>query len=140
MSVDWQRGGDLLHGPLLDRAGTLPLSLTAVLCDLRPRFLAKCTVGRGYRAVARNGRVLLACDRPLAELAGRAARVRLQVWHRALLPGDPPEPYGLLVCIGTRPSAAPEPPYHTHLAKTGAGTAELILDVGGGLGLEFHPA
>lgn len=140
MSVDWQRGGDLLRGPLLDRAGTLPLSLSAVLCDLRPRFLAKCTVGRGYRAIARNGRVLLACDRPLAELIGRTAYVRVQVWHRALLPGDGPEPFGLLLYVSTRQPTAPEPLYHTRLAKADAGTAELILDVGGGLGLEFYQA
>jgi hypothetical protein len=114
----------------------LPLTLTAVLCDLRPRFIAKGTAGRGYRAVARNGRILLACDRPLAELVGQTARVRLQVWHRALLPGDRLEPAGLLLYIGTQRRAVSELPYHTRLAKPGA--AELILDVGGGLGLEFY--
>jgi hypothetical protein len=138
MTVDWQRGGDLLHGPLLDQAGRLPLTVTAVLCDLRPRFIAKGTAGRGYRAVARNGRVLLACDQSLAELVGRAARIRLQVWHRALLPGDRPEPYGLLVCIRMRDRAVSERLYQTRLAREGENAADLILDVGGGLGLEWY--
>src|SRR5262245_62037945 len=88
----------LLSGPLVESAGW-PLVLHPALCDLRPRFLAKGQVGRGGRAVARNGRVLLAADRPLPELAGRAAHVRLQTWHRALLPGDPPEPHGILLCL-----------------------------------------
>ena len=137
MAVDWQRGGDLLRGPLLDQAGSLPLTLTAVLCDLRPRFLAKGKAGRGYRAVARNGRILLACDQPLVDLIDREARVRFQVWHRALLPGDRPEPYGLLVCIDSRYRTAPDRLYHTRLVKSGESAADLILDVGGGLELAF---
>src|SRR4051812_28608096 len=89
----------LLGGPALDAGTPWPLVLRAVLCDLRPRFLPKGVVGAGHRAVARNGRVLLCSDRPAAELAGQVARVRLQTWHRAILPGDVPEPYGILLCV-----------------------------------------
>ncbi len=138
MTVDWRHGGDILRGPLLDAAGILPLTVPAILCDLRPRFIAKCKVGRGYRAVARNGRVLLACDRPLAELVGREARVRFQVWHRALLPGDCPEPYGVLVYVDIRHLGGSERRYHTRLAKAAESAADLILDVGGGFNFELY--
>src|SRR5437879_6049510 len=89
----------ILWGPLWATAGTLPLTLSATLCDLRPRFIQKYQVGRGYRAIARNGRVLLASDCSLADLAGRCARVRFQTWHQAILGGDKPKPYGLLICV-----------------------------------------
>lgn len=138
MAVDWSRGGDLLRGRLLERVGSLPLTVAAVLCDPRPRFLDKGRAGHGYRAVARNGRVLLASDVPLVELAGRVARVRLQIWHRALLPGDRPEPYGLLMFIRTRNQVMAERLYQTRLAKRGENAADLILEVGGGLELEWY--
>src|SRR5206468_2022091 len=80
-------------------AAPWPFALRAVLCDLRPRFLPKAAVGPGRRAVARNGRVLLCSDRPLDALAGQPASVRLQTWHRAILPGDLPAPYGVLLCV-----------------------------------------
>ena len=90
---------DLVWGPLLASPQALPLTLHTRLCDLRTRFLPKGAVRQGHRAIARNGRVLLATDRPLAELADRPAQVRLQVWHRAILPGDAPAPYGILLCV-----------------------------------------
>src|SRR5205823_14428060 len=96
---------DLLQGSLLTKDGSWPLLLCARLCDLRPRFLVKQRVGPGYRAVARNGRVLLASDRQLVELIGCTAWVRIQTWHRALLPGDRPEPYGILLCIRSLPGS-----------------------------------
>jgi hypothetical protein len=121
-----------LGGPLAS-AGAWPLSLSAVLCDLRPRFLPKGRAGRGYRSIARNGRVLLCSDRPPAELAGQTAAVRVQLWHRAVLPGDAPEPFGLLLAV--RCHAAP-PAFTARLGKSAAG--ELWLDVGGGVALGFH--
>ena len=63
----------LLSGPL-SRAGTWPILLRVRCCDVRPVFLPKGRVGRHYRAVARNGRVLLASDRGLAS------------WNRATSP------------------------------------------------------
>ena len=89
----------VLWGPLLDAAGSLPISLPVRFCDPRPRFLAKGTIGRGHRAVARNGRALLASDVPLAELANQVVRLRFQTWHKAILVGDRPEPWGVLMCV-----------------------------------------
>ena len=127
----------LLAGPLVE-SGPFPLSLVALLCDLRPRFLPKCRVGSGYRAVARNGRVLLASDLPVPELTGLTARVRLQTWNRAILEGDRPEPYGVLLCV--RRCAGPvAQPIRTArlLAAKDAPADALRLDVGGGLVLSF---
>jgi hypothetical protein len=144
--------GELLRGRPEMAGRPWPLTLRAQLCDLRPRFLPKGAVGRGdplarapaeavsrrgYRAVARNGRVLLASDQPVTELAGRIAEVRLQTWHRIILPGDPPMPYGILLCIRCSESAA-DPEYVTRLARRGEGPADLELDVGGGLVLQFQ--
>ena len=130
--------GELIWGPLLHSAGTSPLCLRTLLCDLRPRFLDKGRAGRGYRAVARNGRVLLASPLPLAELVGRAVRLRLQAWHRAILPGDSPEPWGILLCVHLEDRPGSEPPFTTRLAFPCAGESDLCLDVGGGLVLEFR--
>jgi hypothetical protein len=104
---------------------------------LRPRFLAKGRVGKGYRAIARNGRVLLASDRSLEELAGCVAVVRLQVWRRALLPGDVPKPYGLLLCIRSDANPGAEAAYLARLVLTPDPAAVLTLDVGGCWVLEF---
>ena len=124
--------------------GRLPLALAVVWCELRPRFLPKGRAGRGYRAVARNGRVLLASDLPLEELAGHPAHMRLQVWHKAVLPGDLPTPYGLLVCSRSQSRLDAGPVFHTQLVPGSRGAAEspssLTIDVGGGMVLEFQEA
>jgi hypothetical protein len=130
---------DLLWGPLVE--GTLPVCFNALLCDLRPRFLPKGSVGRGYRAVARNGRILLASDRPLSDLAGQPARVRLQPWHRAILPGDRPEPFGILFCVRDQGDGqAQEVPFAARLVPAPEAGFDLALDVGGGRVLEFRRA
>ena len=133
----------LLQGPLLEAPSPWPLSLWAWLCDLRPRFLPKGTVGTGHRAVARNGRVLLCSDRPVADLGGCLARVRLQTWHRVFLPGDVPQPWGVLLCVrcldgcsGPTPEAGPC--YRTRLVRPAEQQGELFLTLGGGLVLEFR--
>ena len=127
-----------LSGPLWTTNRVWPLLLHARLCDLRPRFRTKSIGGCGFRAVARNGRVLLASDIFLSELTGRLVRVRLQTWHKVILPGDPPEPYGILLCARTLPHAGNEPHYTTRLAASSEEPFDLALDVGGGLRLEFH--
>src|SRR5260370_18700991 len=126
MPSEWAKGLEhLIWGSLLVGQDSNPapqpsayesLCLRAVLCDLRPRFLHKCRVGRGYRAVARNGRVLLASDGPVTDLGGRVALVRLQTWHRAILPGDALQPYGLLLCVRTT-EAGGEPGYAAQLVR-----------------------
>src|SRR5437773_84201 len=90
-------GGPLL-GPSPDRLEH-GLCLDVRLCDLRPALISKGGVGRHYRAVARNGRVLVASPLPPADLAGRVVRLRLSYWHRRILPGEAPEPFGLLLVV-----------------------------------------
>lgn len=124
----------LLRGPLAER-GPWPLILCARLCDLRPRFLPKGEAGRGYRAVSRNGRVLLASDRPVAELAGSVARCRFQTWHKRVLFDGPPAPYGLLLYARLD---AVRPDYDVALVPDPDEPFELALDVGGGRWLAFR--
>src|SRR5262249_26159864 len=127
----------LLAGPLVE-SGPFPLSLVVLLGDLRPRFLPKCRVGSGYRAVARNGRVLLASDLPVPELTGLTAWVRLQTWNRAILQGDRPEPYGVLLCVRQCDGPVAQPVRTARLLAAKEATAEAFhLDVGGGLVLSF---
>lgn len=127
----------LLWGPLLNHSPPFPLLLPVRLGDLRGRFLAKGRAGRGYRAIARNGRILLAADCPLSELPDRVVWLRVQTWHRAVLPGDRPEPYGILLCVDR--SVPPAPAYGARLVRCPSPTAALTLDVGGGSVLEFIP-
>ena len=127
----------LLWGPLVSGTPPFPLLLPVRLGDLRGRFLAKGRAGRGYRALARNGRILLAGDRPLGELPDRVVWLRVQTWHRAILPGDRPEPYGILLCVGR--SVPPAPAYDARLVRCPSPTAVLTVDVGGGWVLEFIP-
>jgi hypothetical protein len=129
---------DLLAGPLVSPSGSATLLLQAHLCDLRPRFLAKGGAGMRYRAVARNGRVLLASDRPLAALAGITARLRLQSWHRVILEGDRPEPYGLLLCVRGQVRPDPGPLYAGRLVPDPEEPFALAIDLGGRLFLEFR--
>jgi len=130
----------LLRGQLLGKHPALPLTLRVQLDDLRPRFLPKCQIGRGYRAIARNGRVLLASDRPLTDLIGQGLRLRIGVWHRAILTGDRPEPYGVLLCIRAAVGAVDEPIFSARLMAGPADSADLALDVGGGQALVFFRA
>jgi hypothetical protein len=84
--------------------------------------------------VARNGRVLLASDRPVSELADRPAQLRVQTWHRTILPGDPPIPRGLLLCV--RCFDGPwDGAYVTRLVRRGEEPFDLEIDVGGGMAL-----
>jgi hypothetical protein len=131
---------NLIEGSLVETE-QYPLALPALLCDLRPRFLPKGRVGRGYRAVARNGRVLLASDLVLDDLSGRLARVRVQTWHKAILRGDRPAPYGLLLCVREGPVAKGTEVYRAWLEPaTTAGKVigvPLRIEVGGGMALVF---
>jgi len=81
--------------------------------------------------------VLLATDGSLAELVDRPARVRLQVWHQHILPGDAAEPYGILFCVRGVPLSAQEQMYATQLVGAPASSFALAMDLGGGFVLEF---
>jgi hypothetical protein len=128
---------DLLHGSLL-QPDVESLSFHVHLCDLRLRFIPKCRVGKGYRAVSRNGKVLLVSRRSLDELTGRDVCVRFQTWQRSILPGEPAAPFGILMCV----FPADEGAVVSHVARLCAVSeqvAELVLEVGGGQILEFRP-
>jgi hypothetical protein len=136
MSSAWETLTDLLCTPAEFGCLQHPLVLQVQLCDLRPRFLFKGRVGRGHRYIARNGKVLVACDQALGALASQFVKVRFQVWHRAILPGDHLQPYGILVCIKHLPDGATDPFYWSCLAKRAP--ADFALDVGGSLFLQFQ--
>jgi hypothetical protein len=108
------------------------------MCDPLPRFLAKGQVGANFRAVARNGRVLLASNHCLKELDGTLAQVRLQTWHKAILPGEPPQPFGILVCVRVLDEESGNSEYDTRIVSSPDSSCELALDVGGMRWLEFR--
>ena len=154
MSLDWASNlKHLIWGPLLPRQDSNPapqpsayesLCLRAVLCDLRPRFIPKCRVGRGYRAVSRNGRVLLASNVSMDLLIEREADIRLQPWRKVILPGQRPETYGVLMCARCsdpdhRSGLESEAIYRSCLVSEPPSTADLAVDVGGGMVLVFFP-
>src|SRR5262249_55522494 len=119
----------LLSGPLWSKSRRLPLTLNARLCNVRPRFIPKGQVGSGFRAISRNGRVLLASNEPIAELIGKLARVRLQVWHAGILPGDRPEPQGILLVIRASADDQKAFIYQTELAPLSASRFELSIEL-----------
>lgn len=83
------------------------------------------------RAVARNGRVLLVSRLELRELERIAASVRLQTWHRVILPGDRPQPWGLLVWIGAMRETVARADYEMRVVKGSADDCELAIELGG---------
>jgi hypothetical protein len=113
-----------------------PLTLSARLCDLRPRFIAKGCVGRTHRAIARNGRVLLASEFPLSELDGKGVQVRFQTWHKAILAGDVPKPYGILLVVRVLSNSSL--PFVARLVPASAEPCDFAINVGGGSRLEFR--
>ena len=136
MTTDWEHARHFVSGPLAHDGLPWPLVLPARLCDLRRRFLPKGTVGRRHRAIARNGRVLLCSDLPPDRLEGRSALVRLQTWHKTILPGDSAAPYGVLLYVRTQAEPA-APFWKTTLMGAPEVTSDLLLDVGGGMALAF---
>ena len=136
MTTGWVDARHLLSGPLAYAGLPWPFVLPALLCDLRRRFLPKGTAGRGHRATARNGRVLLCSDLPCDRLDGRSALVRLQTWHKAILPGESATPYGVLLYVRTQGEPA-GPFWTTKLVKAKEAGGDLRLDVGGTMALAF---
>jgi len=136
--------------PGQDRNSTPPpdsesVCFRAALCDLRPRFISKGRVGRSYRAVARNGRILLASNLPLESLGGREAEIRLQPWRKIILSGDRPEVYGVLMCVrcldpgdhvGSSRNAG-NAVLQTNLVGSCRQPFDLAVDVGGRIFLVF---
>jgi len=138
MSPEWTHQlKHLIFGPLLESGDRQSICFRAILGDLRPRFIPKGQIGRGYRAIARNGRVLLTSRYPLDELIGREADIRLQAWRKVILPGEEPEIFGVLICVqGFEDSSylnrsQKHEIFHVRLSDDAA-SAEITLDVGGG--------
>jgi len=146
VTTTWPFAGSLLTGPLCSM-GEWPYSFHVRCCDLRPRFLIKSppypprmggNKRGGCRAIARNGRILLCADRPVEELPGRLVRLRLQTWHRIYLPGDAPQPHGVLLCVRDRAGDAGNTPvFEMCLRPRVEAKGELRIDVGGGMMLDF---
>ena len=117
----------------------------ALLCDLKPRFILKGRVGRSYRSVARNGRVLLASNLPLDALKDCEAGIRLQPWRKTILPGDRPEVYVVLLCVHCLDPGdhfplgrqAANAMLQSNLVKSCPDIFDLAIDVGGGMSLIF---
>jgi hypothetical protein len=128
---------DLLRGPLT-AMGTWPLLLAAKWCNLRPAFLPKGQVGRHFRAVSRNGRVLVASDMPLEAMSGRVVSARFQTWHKAILPEELPVAWGVLLCIRAERGSGAAPMYEARLVHEGQDDSALILEVGGLRVLEIN--
>jgi hypothetical protein len=126
-----------LGGPRLESV-EWPLNLRVRWCDLRPRFIDKGRAGRGYRAVARNGRILLASPVAFAELPGRVTGVRFQVWHKTILPGAPAEEYGVLLSLFPENMPTESPLYRAALESGLVGENDFCLAVGGGFVLTFR--
>ncbi len=126
----------LIWGQLLETAseGTR-LALRVVLCRLRPTLIPKGCVGKHHRAIARNGRVLLASALPLDALGDQEVCLRIAPWHRRILPGDAPRPEGVLLCAwperAARDLSGAGPLYQAILASTAAPDGVLHIDLGG---------
>jgi hypothetical protein len=158
MSPQWNPALELLQGPLWLSRGSLPIGLTAVVCDLQPRFIPKGRAGRGFRAIARNGRVLLASHFPFDQLKARCWSIRFQLWNRIILPGQPAEPFGLVCWVGmkplpfmpssegigdpgrleTGPTTEGRPVFGTQLVRNPEEGFDLTVDVGGRTLWEFR--
>jgi hypothetical protein len=84
----------------------------------------------------------LASHLPVGSLVNTLAQVRLQIWHKVLLPGTPPVPYGLLLYVRPGSDMSRQPVYQTGLApSTGNPMAKpplLAVDLGGRMSLEFY--
>jgi hypothetical protein len=139
MSPEWTHQlKHLIRGPLLESVDSQSICFRAILGDLRSRFIPKGQIGRGYRAIARNGRVLLASMQPLDQLIGREADIRLQAWRKAILPGEKPEIFGVLICVqgfedfSYLNRSQKHEIFHVRLSDVGVASAEITLDVGGG--------
>jgi hypothetical protein len=71
-------------------------------------------------------------------LAGGLVRLRLQTWHRVYLPGDAPQPHGVLLCLRCLDEAEGIAPRFTmHLRPVAEAKGELRIEVGGVMMLDI---
>jgi hypothetical protein len=137
MSPQWtQELKHLIWGHRLESANSEAIVFHAILCDLRPRFIPKGRVGRSFRAISRNGRILLISRIPLDELLGREVVIRLQPWRKVILIGDKPVLFGILMCVQDSYTASPLDPMTTEILQarpldSPLAPGEIVMDVGG---------
>lgn len=75
---------------------------------------------------------------PHETLDSGAAEVHLGIWRRVVLPGQPPEPYGIVLVLRARKSAGSAGTiFQARLGQTAAPGAVLCLDLGGERLLSF---
>lgn len=130
---------ELLGGPLASVDAGWPLCLRALACGLSNVFRIKPSETRGYRAVARNGRVLVASRLPLNDLKDRTVSLRIQTWNRRILPGDAAQPWGIVVCIGDElKHSDPSGRYRMSVLAQPPVDAALHIELGGRKWLEFR--
>lgn len=136
----------IAQGPLwreMEKSSRTSLSIETTLPPLSPAFLPKGQMGRHFRAVSRNGQVLLMSPQPLGEMEHRRVRLRVSIWHRAHLPREAPGPWGLLLFArALEVSAGPGVQFPVLAAALGgahACEAALSVELGGGRFLNFLP-
>lgn len=127
----------IAFGPLcpLTLDSSEPVLLDVELCSLNGAFIPKGRVGRHYRAISRNGLILLLSPQPLNNYQDSLVQLRMSVWHRASLPGQTPSPWGILLCVRDRHFPPDEKPTQSLLKATLAParhpSAKIALDLGG---------
>ena len=103
-----------------------------------PAFIPKGRVGRHARSISRSGLILLMDARPRQTLDSGAAEVHLGIWRRVVLPGQPPEPYGIVLVLRAPQRAGRAGTiFQARLGQGAAPGAALCLDVGAGQLLSF---
>ena len=121
------------------------LLLDVTLPRLTSTFIAKGKIGGYGRGVARNGMVLLMSSYDLAAIECSRVRLRISIWHRAILPGDRPAPHGILLVAdalkANRAQVTAQDSARQSLAGSLSGSrdtnAALSIEIGGGRFLNF---
>lgn len=100
-----------------------------------PAFIPKGRIGRHFRAISRNGLILLMSSLGTGSFESLPAELRLSTWHQRIFKESAPEPYGVLMIL--RPLAAVRPSLDSRqycsmaLGASADADAELVLDPGG---------
>jgi hypothetical protein len=128
----------MARGPLWDESEAsrrASLLLNVTLPPLGPAFIAKGKVGRHFKAISRNGLVILMSTFPPRDVPNSTAvRLRVAVWHRSHLQHEPATPYGLLLhaqvlqITGTLPH---DRVYRAEVTASHSSDAALSLELGG---------
>ena len=133
----------IASGPLwmkFRQSGESSFLLSALLCSFGRALIQKGRIGGHHRAVSRNGLVLFMSREPIAAMEGVRAKIRLSVWHRAFLPGEPAAPWGILLHVTQEPSQradAARDLLQAEITRESLATATLSIELGGERILNF---